>query len=884
MSQALELIVDASDDFLKKTAQHLIDWAKNNPIQMARAKIFVPTNRMAKILRKKLSSGSVFIPKIFVIGSVHDDEVLAFCGHDVSFKKALSNAQAQALVVTCLNEILKSDDFKDLGRFFSLNTCLKIGSDFLKAFELFVWEEKVFSKNIFADVQLAKQSALFLNLFEELYQTFLFELKKRDVVTYAMQQKYYLEKLTDDLSTAKLRDMVVCVGILPQFLTYKKLLNVLDEKGCGWIFHSRSLSVDEKDFSQNVDVVRCDTQFEEVRVVANRIRCALDRPSISVMVITPSLIFSKMLCEHLKKWEIVADNSAGTPIRDHFLGNLLCLILKVLKSNDFALSLFELLKHPWNSLNKDHVFLLQEHVFRGVILKNSFDGFFEKLRKNQDVFDLCSPLLKEIEELFKVPAKVSCYEWFLWHEKALSFFIDGENNPLFHDKTLQDLYLSIKHHFKVIEPFYKKMSFHDYALLFDEAIDSFSYRNAFTTHPRLSILGPLEARFQHADVVLFCNMQHDLWGTLSDNYFMTPLVIKKLALTYRDFYMQQVQFDLGVLLSKKHIFVSYADADHSGPVLVHPWVFELERVAKKQGIDFSKRALMWKKTTYFPKSDQTKLVRPQIKLLKQQKPKHFSATQIQMLIDDPYSFFASNILNLRKKEDINAPLDGRFFGNFVHKLLDYFIKNKGHEKEGDKSWHDSFLSATKTFLAPIDDLKIRFFMNERIKNIADDFLKDLTSRIQKNVKIHTEKKGITTLLLNGDNICFEARADRIDVGSNDITLIDYKTGTIPSQPQMERFAHWQLFLEALILAKDGFKDVGSLTDDVSLCYFDVSGKEKSIGKTILKRNLDEVSRIIEEKLKELLSDFYDDHFVFDVKDPYDFLHLSRKEEWQNNYD
>ncbi len=76
-----------------------------------------------------------------------------------------------------------------------------------------------------------------------------------------------------------------------------------------------------------------------------------------------------------------------------------------------------------------------------------------------------------------------------------------------------------------------------------------------------------------------------------------------------------------------------------------------------------------------------------------------------------------------------------------------------------------------------------------------------------------------------DNFTLTGRADRIDMlSSGKARLIDYKTGRIPTSPQVKSGLAPQLTLEAAMLAAGGFQGVAPV-EAAELLYIKLSGGE-----------------------------------------------------------
>ena len=178
-------------------------------------------------------------------------------------------------------------------------------------------------------------------------------------------------------------------------------------------------------------------------------------------------------------------------------------------------------------------------------------------------------------------------------------------------------------------------------------------------------------------------------------------------------------------------------------------------------------------------------------------PKNISATSIELLIRNPYGFFARNILKLYKTKELNSDSINAEFGTLVHQIIYTF--NSQPEQD--------FLAIAK---AEFDTIGISNYLYSlwwpKICAIADKYNQFHEARKQSIAKIYGEISGSMKLEINGKWQQISAIADEIVLlNDGSIEIIDYKTGTPPLPSQVQAGLAPQLILEALILQHSGFK-------------------------------------------------------------------------------
>jgi ATP-dependent helicase/nuclease subunit B len=183
-------------------------------------------------------------------------------------------------------------------------------------------------------------------------------------------------------------------------------------------------------------------------------------------------------------------------------------------------------------------------------------------------------------------------------------------------------------------------------------------------------------------------------------------------------------------------------------------------------------------------------------------PTQVSATDIEMLVRSPYSFYAKKILGLKKWESLATGPTLSEFGNFIHTVIEQYSKTYSNSL-ADKLQHLLDISANQLknsiFPAPIQ----RNWQTKFIP-IAKEFI-EFDEKRRKNNDVYSEIRGEMTIKVADLNIKIVAVADRIEVDNiGRVVIMDYKTGSIPTKKEVESGLSPQLVIEALICLAGGF--------------------------------------------------------------------------------
>ena len=184
-------------------------------------------------------------------------------------------------------------------------------------------------------------------------------------------------------------------------------------------------------------------------------------------------------------------------------------------------------------------------------------------------------------------------------------------------------------------------------------------------------------------------------------------------------------------------------------------------------------------------------------------PDRISVTDIEMLIRNPYSFYAKKILNLKKCETIESDAKSSEFGIFIHDIIDQYSK--------------AYNNITDDKLKYIIDISNNI-LNERLLStttkkvwsvkfsaIAPEFIQFDEERRNSGITIYSEAKGEMQINIAEKLLKITCIADRIEIDSkSNAIILDYKTGEVPSKNDVLSGKSPQLVIESLIALHGGF--------------------------------------------------------------------------------
>ncbi|MDR0625192.1 MAG: UvrD-helicase domain-containing protein [Holosporales bacterium] len=192
----------------------------------------------------------------------------------------------------------------------------------------------------------------------------------------------------------------------------------------------------------------------------------------------------------------------------------------------------------------------------------------------------------------------------------------------------------------------------------------------------------------------------------------------------------------------------------------------------------------------------------------------FSITNFQLLIDDPYAFYAKQILKLRPTLQSG---DFLYYGIWVHHVLDQFCKSVFVKEPGTQNLQANSPPGLSLFAQRFvkNSCSKRFFL--RFSACSKALNEEFVNLFKKGVFMETERfvQMKIDLLQNSYDVSpphdsfgdlvygFVGIIDRLDFAPDGtISVVDYKTGTVPSKSEIQLCDRVQLPLEALMLSQE----------------------------------------------------------------------------------
>ena len=257
-------------------------------------------------------------------------------------------------------------------------------------------------------------------------------------------------------------------------------------------------------------------------------------------------------------------------------------------------------------------------------------------------------------------------------------------------------------------------------------------------------------------------------------------------------------------------------------------------------------------------------------------PSKISATNVELLIRNPYGFYAKYVLGLRKLENVFEQNTLAKFGNFLHKTIEEYT-NQYRSDISDK--YAFIMEIGKKISEEYSQNHINLW-RPKFSNVMQEFIQFDEGRRVDGRKVLSEIHGEMPLTIGDKTVNITAIADRVEQDSvGNIYILDYKTGTLPTKQDILRGISVQMLVEAMIVDVNGFKEVHGIPYE--LTYVKIASRAPYIETVTYKveeldlaAHKDGLHRVLEYYMKGEFA--VNDNPKFAPKYD-DYKHLARKE-------
>ncbi len=666
-------------------------------------------------------------------------------------------------------------------------------------------------------------------------------------------------------------------------------------------------------------LVEAATEEEEASVIALELRETLQENGQTAALVTPDSNIARRVAAKLARWNIAIDISAGQPLSDTVIGAFVRLVARWACDPADPILLSSLLGHPLTSLGHDREAIrawascLEISLLRGArkdktledlltrayalspkewkatggdeVVASDTIALIEKLSQAINRIGQMSGTLDVMakavialcESLATTPTQRGAE--ILWRgeagDSAAQFFggliehgADFDPIPLQHvARTLECLMAGA-----VVRP--------------------------RGTHPRLAILGPLEARLLRFDKVVLAGLDEGVWPKPPPpDPFLSRTMRAKLGLPSIDSRIGLSAHDFAQLASAPKVVMTRAARRKDSPAVMSRWLWRLKTLTRGAlGETGAATALSapqgWRDRLRHnepTRTFETRLAIPEPRPPVAARPTEFSATQIETWIRDPYRIYVEKILNLRALDPLGGPPGASERGTAIHAgteiIADWY---KAHPQDPCEALRQALrlhMSKAGYVGAALAAEMIR--LEPSIAWLARHEM----DRLEAGWYPRAEQWGDMVLETKAGPVKLKAKSDRIDVGPLGVEVIDFKSGEPATASQVKSMLAPQLPVTALIVARGGFKGVAAQTPN-NISHIRLGGRSFGVVEAVHKdTNVEDLIADVEAKIARLFADYAEPDWPYRSKPRVQFIkkttyedatdRLARRAEWAN---
>ena len=675
---------------------------------------------------------------------------------------------------------------------------------------------------------------------------------------------------------------------------------------------------DLQEVQQKIWNITCETPEEEARLLALALRRTLERPGKTAALITPDRNLARRVAMACRKWGIEVDDSAGIPMGDTPVGTFMLLILEACSRKMAPGAVLALLRHEYCGLGLSHedraaaIAKLDQFFLRGSKPAAGAQGLIMRIEERskeqpslQSLADQSIEIIKKIDaalnfvlQLDRTPGQ----NWLTALIRSAEALADTPDlsGPerlwagAAGEAASQFLAELMGHAHEMPE-----LTAYELSETLSRMMAGIAVRTPVGVHPRLFILGQLEARLVQADIMLMGGLNEGMWPPDPGHdpwmsrpmraRFGLPAPERSIALAAHDF----VQ-----CFCAEEVVMTRARRIDGKPAIPSRWLQRLETVLRAAGIQDG--------LLYPPEAQQllacarmgqispdtTPAPRPAPCPPHPHRLSRLSITQVETLMTNPYGVYAREILKLPVLDPVEKPVDAAARGTFIHNVLDAFIMQYKDQipENAEKILIDMGL-VKRTAMA--DDSGSWDYWWPRFERLTSALIGHEREWRTQAVPHRTETKGEMVIPTASGPLKLRGRADRIDrMRDGTYALIDYKSGGTYSPKAMISGELPQLPLEAAIMEQGGFAEAG-LGRVGYIGYWKLTGGREEMAVTALGPEDSDLLKTAIEQAREgfaaMIEIFARADTAFTCRpDPArpprfdDYKHLARVDEWTND--
>ena len=588
-------------------------------------------------------------------------------------------------------------------------------------------------------------------------------------------------------------------------------------------------------------------QQEEAEAIALILRGALETPGTRAALVTPDRQLANRVAAALLRFGVVADDSAGEPLVDSPPAVFLRLLIRAVAEGFAPVPLLALLKHPLTAAGLSRpdarrgARALELACLRGprpgpdlaVLRRAIHQAGNPDLMEYWDRIEHClEPAIRIQSAMASDPvdaltAVIAAAERLAATDEAPgpAALWSGEEGEALATRLSEVLAAlpGLPDQRRAVLP-----GLLDAVLQGGVVRDRRALRGREgALHPRVFIWGLLEARLQSVDLMVLGSLTETVWPPAADpGAWLSRPMCKQVGLPSPEEIVGQAAHDfVATACAARDIILSCPARRDGAPAVPARWLTRIEMfLAGREMALPAHPAAGWVRALDLPEGAPQAVRPPRPRPAVDLRPRRLSVTEIETWIRDPYAIYAKHILKLPVLKPLDEATDAADYGSLVHNGMSLFFAK--YRERWPANAAEELRSAMNRALGDAGlRPALQAWWKPRLDRIADWVAETEADRraAAAPVAVQAEVSGRLELAAPAGSFRLTGRADRIEKRRDGtLAILDYKTGTVPSQIQVDRGLAPQLPLEAAMAEAGAFgADIAGKTAE--LVYWHLTG-------------------------------------------------------------
>lgn len=655
-----------------------------------------------------------------------------------------------------------------------------------------------------------------------------------------------------------------------------------------------------RDGAAGLSVIEARNEEEESLVVALVLREALEAPDRTAAFVTPDATLARRVEAKLRRWAIVPQMSIGEPLAETGHGVFILLLAELLVDEADPIAMLALLRHPLTALGMtveartQAITALERMILRGA-------------RRWTDLADLARRIEAEAPDADDKAMPPRALTLVRALREALAPLVALRVGDGLDLATLADALAAAAREVARDEAFDGATSLGagpagesvvqmlSDMTAFGALLGAIAVRDAPRAlhllmsaretppptggHPRISILGPLEARLQRRDLMILGGLVEGGWPSPPpEDAFLSRGMRRDLGLPEPEARIGLAAHDFAQLANAPEVVLTRSALRDGAPAVASRWLWRLETLTRATGdadqLKPTTDPRTWARAIDAPKAI-VRIEPPKPRPPAHARLKRLSFTEVERLIRDPYAVYARRILGLEALDPPGGEAGAVERGTAIHDALEHFAPGESVE----------------ALILRLDAaLEIAGFTKERRRTERVRLVESARAFVAWNearrIAGYAAYREIKGKLDVADGHVLSGRADRIDIRPDGLAeVIDFKTGSPPTKDQVNSGLSPQLTLEAALLARGGFENAPKASTH-SLVYWRFGGRDPGAVPVKIDGDVNDVATSTLAELAALfrkyadpLQPFYSKPRVQFAWEYGDYDQLARRAEW-----